>query len=357
MSGFMNGKFASLVPYVPGEQPKNVANLIKLNTNESPYPPSPKVMEAITEDEISALRLYSDPTCEALVTAIAEYDGVLPENIYTGNGSDEVLAFCFCAFCENGAAFADITYGFYTVFADMYGVKYREVPLRNDFSIGILDYVNLIETVFIANPNAPTGLALPLSEIEVLLQQDAGRLVVVDEAYVEFGGETAVPLLEKYPNLLITRTFSKSHSLAGGRVGYAIASKELIADLNTLKFSINPYNVNRLSILAGTAAMKDTEYLAETRAKTIEAREYASAALKDMGFKLTDSRANFIFAGENPRISGADYFAKLRENAILTRYFPAHRTAGYVRISVGTMEEMKRFVAVTKEILGGKQDA
>ena len=351
---FLDKKLSALTPYTPGEQPKNIKNLIKLNTNESPYPPSPKVIEALSAKEISDLRLYSDPTCESLLKSIASYHGVGVENVFPGNGSDEVLALCFHGLCENGAAFADITYGFYDVYVQMFGVECARIPLREDFTIAVSDYANQKGTVFIANPNAPTGIALTLSDIEGLLSQDAGRLVILDEAYVEFGAESAIPLLEKYQNLLVVRTFSKSHSLAGARIGYAVGSKGLIEDLNTLKFSFNPYNLNRLSILAGAAAMDDREYFEENRRKVIAAREYTSGALRDMGFTVTDSRANFIFVGDNESISAKNYFAELRESGILVRYFPSPRLDNYIRISIGSMEDMKRLVEVTADILKGK---
>ena len=354
MGAFLDKKLSDMTPYTPGEQPKNVKDLIKLNTNESPYPPSPKVIESLSSAEISDLRLYSDPTCERLLKSIAAYHGVGIENVFPGNGSDEILALCFHGLCENGAAFADITYGFYDVYVQMFGVDYKKIPLREDFTIAVGDYAGEKGTLFIANPNAPTGIALSLSKIEKLLQQDAERLVVVDEAYVAFGAESAVSLLGKYPNLLVVHTFSKSHSLAGARIAYAVGAKELIADLNTLKFSFNPYNVNRLSILAGASAMDDREYFEENRQKVIAARVYTSAALRERGFVLTDSRANFIFAGDNPRIAAKDYFEGLRENGILVRYFPSPRIDNYVRITIGTMDNMKRLVEVTADMLAKK---
>ena len=355
MTAFLDSKFSSLSPYTPGEQPKNMDTLIKLNTNEFPYPPSEKVKAVLCDAEGQKLRLYSDPACGELVDAIAAYNGVTPGMVFPGNGSDEVLAFLFHGFCEHGAVFPDISYGFYPVFAEMFGVKYRTVPLRADFSIAPADYGNTQETLFIANPNAPTGIQLPVCEIEALLQRNPKRLVVVDEAYVEFGGETAAPLLKDYDNLVITRTFSKSHALAGARIGYALASEALIRDMNALRFSFNPYNLNRLSILLGKAAMEDAEYFRDGRRRVMESRRYTTDALRALGFDVLESRANFIFAGANPRLPAKTYFEKLRENNILVRYFSAPRVCEYVRITVGTQAQMETLVSVTKKLLEGEE--
>jgi len=351
MTRFFSEKLKDLVPYTPGEQPKDIPELIKLNTNESPFPPSPLVIEAISKPEISRLRLYSDPQCKPLVKALAESHGVNENQVFIGNGSDEVLAFIFHGLCGNGAIYADITYGFYSVFSDMFSVKSVVVPLLEDFSIDTDDYEGIKGTVLIANPNAPTGLCLPLEDIRKLLLQDRDRLVVVDEAYIDFGGDSALSLLPEFDNLLIVRTFSKSRSLAGARIGYAIGSVELIGDINALKFSFNPYNVNHLSMMAGVASVKDAEYFKSCCEKTIEGRAYITKELKACGFKVLDSKTNFVFAGDNPKISGYDYFQKLRENGILVRHFNSPRTSGYVRMTIGTMEQMRRVVYVTKGVL------
>lgn len=351
MSRFLSEKLKTLSPYTPGEQPKNMAELIKLNTNESPFCPSPRVIEAISAQEVSALRLYSDPECGALTGAAAEYHGVLKAQVLPGNGSDEILALIFHGLCQNGAAFADITYGFYRVYCNMFNVSANIIPLREDFSVAVEDYADLSETIFIANPNAPTGVFLPISDIERILRLDKNRLVVVDEAYVEFGGESSDILLEKYDNLLIVRTLSKAHSLAGARVGYALGSEDLIKDLNTLRFSLNPYNVNRLSLLAGKAALDDREYFETCRARIIENRDYTTKSLRALGFLIPESRANFIFAGDNTQISAADYYRRLRESGILVRYFASPRIDNYVRITIGSMEQMERLIEVTKELL------
>lgn len=351
MSRFLDGRLSNLTAYTPGEQPQKLGGIIKLNTNENPYPPSPGVIDALQTESAENLRLYSDPDCKALVEAIAERHGVRPENVFPGNGSDEVLAFCFHGLSPKGAAFPDISYGFYKVFAAMFGVPYREVPLRGDFTVNVEDYAGESGTVYIANPNAPTGICLPLGDIETLLCQNRERLVVVDEAYVEFGGETALPLLARYDNLLIVRTFSKSHSLAGARLGYAIGSAELVSDLNTLKFSFNPYNVNRLSIAAGAAAMRDDVYYADCCGKIAETREYTANKLRALGFTVTESKANFIFAGGNDKISGAEYFDYLRKRYIFVRHFDIPRINNYVRITVGTPNEMETLINVTVQIL------
>ena len=354
MTPFLDKKLSSLQPYTPGEQPRDMDRLIKLNTNECPFPPSPRVVEAISAAEVEKLRLYSDPTCKALVEAVAAYNGVKPTQVCPGNGSDEVLAFLFHGFCQAGAVFPDITYGFYQVFAQMFGVAARQIPLREDFSIAVEDYVNCKETVFLANPNAPTGLFLPLLEIEKLLKQNRNRLVVVDEAYVEFGGDTAAALLPDYDNLVVVRTFSKSHALAGARLGYALASEEIIRALNTLRFSFNPYNINRLSLLAGTAAMEDRAWFERCRGEIMESRAYTTAGLRAMGFTVPESRANFLFAGRHPKLSGADYFRGLREQGILVRYFDAPRTADFVRITIGARAQMERLLEVTEALLAQK---
>jgi histidinol-phosphate aminotransferase len=350
MSTFLDKKLQTLVPYKPGEQPRGIDGLIKLNTNENPFPPSPKVIEVVN-NTVSTLNLYSDPTCARAIEAIAEFYGLKKENVFLSNGSDETLSFIFHGLCEKGAAFADVTYGFYKVFAAMFGVKQTIVPLDEDFRINVDDYKDIKSTVVIANPNAPTGVLLPSTDIEKLLNQDLNRLVVVDEAYIDFGGESAVKLIDKYKNLLIVQTFSKSRSLAGGRLGVAIADEEIIADLNKMKYAFNPYNVNSLSITAAEAAMKDTTYFEENRKSIIVNREYITKNLRALGFTVPDSAANFIFAGQNKKISGEDYYKALREHNILVRYFPEGRCADFVRISIGTLAQMKTLAEITRNIL------
>ncbi len=348
-------RLTELEPYVPGEQPKGIANLIKLNTNESPFPPSPKVTEAVTKAEIEALRLYPDPTSAGVVSAIAAHYGIFEKNVCVCNSSDEVLAFTFNGLCKNGAVFADLTYGFYPVFCKFFGIEYEEIPLKDDFTLDVADYAGKKGTVYIANPNAPTGLFKPLSEIRALLEQDRDRLVVVDEAYIDFGGESAVKLIGEYDNLLVVQTFSKSRSLAGGRLGFCMGNEELIADMNTLRFSFNPYSVNRISMLAGEAAMKDTEYFEKCRNEIIKNREFTAKELKKLGFTLTDSMTNFVFA-KPEGISASDYVQALRERGIIVRYFGSKaRIRDYVRITIGTLGEMSALISATEEILkGGK---
>ena len=264
MSKFLASKFDVLEAYTPGEQPQD-KKYIKLNTNESPFPPSPGVIAAINSAEVSDLRLYSDPVCRKTREAIAEVFGVGSDNVIVTNGSDEALNFLFMAMCPRGAAFADITYGFYKVFGQLHGLDCRVVPLKEDFTIDPADYTGIDKTVFIANPNAPTGLTLTTAQIEAIVSENPDRLVVIDEAYVDFGGESVIPLTKKYKNLVVVGTFSKSRSLAGARLGFAVADREIIADLETIRYSTNPYNVNRLTLLAGEAAIRDVAYFDKCR--------------------------------------------------------------------------------------------
>ena len=279
MSRFFSSKLSKLTAYTPGEQPKDM-QYIKLNTNESPYPPSKRVLDAISGDEVSKLNLYSDPTCRALKSSIAELYGVNYENVFVSNGSDDILNFSFMAFCEGekrGVKFPEISYGFYSVYAELHGASYKAIPLMSDFSIDINDYMGNDANVVIANPNAPTGIALSLADIEKIVTANPDYLVLIDEAYVDFGGESAIELTKKYSNLLVVCTFSKSRSLAGARLGFAIANEEIIADLEKIKYSTNPYNINRLSLIAGEMAILDNDYYMDNCKKIIETREYTQA--------------------------------------------------------------------------------
>ena len=351
MSRFLSPRLEHLVPYVPGEQPQNMGELIKLNTNENPYPPSPRVVEAITAKEVTDLRLYSDPAASRLRQAVASRYGISPECVICGNGSDEVLALAFQAFCmESSARFADITYGFYKVWADLYEVSKHVIPLKEDFSLDPTDYWNAGETCFIANPNAPTGKALPRSDMEEILRRNPDNVIVVDEAYVDFGGESCVPLIAKYPNLLVVQTLSKSRGLAGGRIGLGIGSPALIDDLNRVRGSFHPYNLNRLSILAGAAAMEDGDYFAKTTAAIMETREKTRAALLELGCTVPESRANFLFV-KLPGVDGKTCLEKLRERKILVRWWDHPRHSDYTRVSIGTPEEMQAYVAAAAEII------
>ena len=351
MSRFSTSHLASLTPYVPGEQPPDNGQLVKLNTNENPFAPGPAVSAVLNASAAERLRLYPDPDCRRLREAAANACGLRPENIYVGNGSDEVLAFIFKGLCPKGAAFPDISYGFYPVFADMFQIPYREIPLGQDLSLDIKDYAQTGSTVFIANPNAPTGLALPLSDIRLLLEQDRQRLVVVDEAYVDFGAQSAAPLIAEYDNLLIVQTLSKSRQLAGARIGLALGQKELIRDLETMKFSFNPYSVNALALAAATASFQDTSWFEEHRRLVMENRAYLSHGLADLGFKLTDSCANFVFAAPPAGLSGEDYFTELRRRSIIVRWFKKPRICNYVRITVGRRDQLEILLRATKEIM------
>lgn len=339
------------MPYVPGEQPK-AQKYIKLNTNESPFPPSAKAIE-YAKREAEQLELYSDPECRDLVKTAAEHFGISENEILFTNGSDEILNFAFMAFCDetHPAVFPDITYGFYPVFAELNNVPYEEIPLSDDFSINVDAFCGINKTVFIANPNAPTGIALSLSDIEKIIKSNLQNVVVIDEAYVDFGTESAVKLIHKYDNLLVTQTFSKSRSMAGARLGFGIANESLIRDLNTVKYSTNPYNVNRMTMAAGVGALLDGEYFEKNCKEIIEVREYTAQKLQKMGFMLTESKANFIFAASKD-ISGKTLYLKLKEKGILVRHFDKERLTEYNRITVGTKEQMDTLLRAVEEITG-----
>ncbi len=356
MSRFLNGRLRAVEPYTPGEQPRGVQSLLKLNTNENPYPPSPRVLAALNEGEVARLNLYSDPDCADFLRVLADTLGVGRAQVLAGNGSDEVLQFAFSAFAEKGAAYPDITYGFYDVLSRFFGLPSRAVPLREDFTVAVEDYEGFPGMVVLANPNAPSGLYLPLGEIEKLLSQDPDRLCLIDEAYIDFGGESAVSLLPRYENLLVVGTFSKSRSLAGARLGYAVGSEEVIRDLNTVRCSINPYNINSLTLLAGIAALRDADYFQKCCADVAAVRDWTARALRGLGFTVTESSTNFVFAGGHPALSGWAYFEALRENGILARHFDAPRTEDWVRISVGTAAQMERVVDTTKAILSAGKE-
>ncbi len=350
MSRFLHPRFESLVPYVPGEQPKG-RKLIKLNTNENPYPPSPGVQKAVDE-AVHSLNLYPEISGEQVKPALASFLCVKEEQLFLANGSDEVLAFAFWAFCKNGAAFADITYGFYKVYSAMYEVEALHIPLREDFSIDPKDYRNLGKTIFLANPNAPTGLALSLEDLDMILLNNTENLVVVDEAYVAFGAESATVLLEKYDNLLVVGTFSKARSLAGARFGYAAGSKELIADLERMKFGFNPYNVNAMTLAAAKASLEDGEYYEQCQKRVCNTRDKTMKMLEKMGFHCTNSKANFLFIShENHRAQ--DLFLALREQGVLVRWFQSERIQNHLRVSVGTEEEMQCFVNALQNAMKG----
>ena len=348
MSCFFNSKYKSLVPYTPGEQPKDM-KYVKLNTNESPFAPSPKVVSMVA-DAATKLQLYSDPECRDLVRRAAEYFGVETDEIIFTNGSDEVLNFAFMAFCENGAVFPDITYGFYSVFAELGGVDFKEIPLKQDFTVDINDYIGVNKTIFLANPNAPTGIALSVEDIEKIVKSNPQNVVVIDEAYVDFGAESVIPLIKKYDNLLVTQTFSKSRSLAGGRLGFGIGSKQLISDLNTIKYSTNPYNVNSMTAAAGIASLEDDEYIKQNCEIIKQNRAYLVKELKNLDFTMTESSANFIFA-KHSTVCGKDIYLALKEKGVLVRHFDKPRLSDYLRITIGSKEQLDILIEKVKESL------
>ncbi|MDR1898967.1 MAG: histidinol-phosphate transaminase [Treponema sp.] len=364
MSAYWNRRVRGLSPYVPGEQPRD-RQFIKLNTNENPYPPSPKALEAIAAvlaEGGGRLRLYPDPACTELREAVAGRYGVKKEQVFAGNGSDEILAFAFGAFFEapaldkDGAPpvlFPDITYSFYPVYAELWGLLVQTLPLGEDFSINTGAYKVPAGGVIFPNPNAPTGRALSPDEIKPLLeyQGKCHRVVVIDEAYAAFGAESMVPYIDEYPNLLTVHTLSKSASLAGLRAGFAIGNEELIEGLCRIRDSFNSYTMDRLALAGAAAAIRDAAYYEAVNARVIAARERASAALRDLGFTVIPSVANFMFV-RPPRMGGAEFFARLRERGILARHFNKPRIADFLRISIGTDEEMEELLTRCREILG-----
>ena len=348
MSSFLNDRLQKINSYTPGEQPQD-KKYIKLNTNESPFPPSSGVIKAINEAEIKDLRLYCDPDCKKLKKAVADLYNVDTDNVFLSNGSDDILNFAFMAYGGNGSAFADITYGFYSVFAELYGIDTEIIPLKDDFSLDIERFCNQNKLVVIANPNAPTGMDIPLSDIERILESNKNNIVLIDEAYVDFGGTSCVELTKKYNNLLCVSTFSKSRSLAGARLGFAIADKELIKDLETIKYSTNPYNINRLTQIAGEYAIIDNDYYMDNCKEIIKNREYTVAELEKLGFSVLPSKANFVFA-KSDKLSGKELYLKLKENGVLIRHFAKDRIKDYIRITIGSMDEMKVFISAIKSI-------
>ena len=352
MSRFFTEKYASLTPYTPGEQPRDM-QYVKLNTNESPFPPSPGVAAAVAA-EAGRLQLYSDPENMALREKLAQVYGVSPRQIIVTNGSDEVLNFAFMAFGSEKApmAFPDITYGFYPVFAELNHIPYTQIPLRADFSIDPRDYMGIGKTIVIANPNAPTGLCLSLGDIEAIVRSNPDNVVIVDEAYVDFGAESAVKLVDKYDNLLVAQTFSKSRSMAGARLGFGIGNPQLIADLNTIKYSTNPYNVNRMTDFAGVAALEENSYYMENAQTIIRNRQWTAQQLRALGFTVLDSKANFLFA-KSDRIPGGELYRGLKQRGVLVRHFAKAPIDPFVRITVGTMAQMEILITKIQEMLGG----
>lgn len=350
MSRFLHERYRGFEAYTPGEQPQDM-EYIKLNTNESPYPPSPEVIAAISAEEVEKLRLYPDPECKVLRDALAKRFGVKRENVFVSNGSDDILNFAFMAFAGLGGTvtFPEISYGFYQVFAELHGINFRAVPLKEDFSIDISEYMKNDSMIAIANPNAPTGLMLSVAQVEEIVKNNPDHVVLIDEAYVDFGGTSSMELTKQYDNLLIVQTFSKSRSLAGGRLGFAVANETIIEDLEKIKYSTNPYSINRLTLLAGTAAVESDAYFMEKCKEIAETREYTKAELKKSGFTVTDSFANFLFV-KKEGISGEVIYRKLRENGILVRHFSKESICDYNRVTVGTKEQMETFLNVIRDI-------
>ena len=354
MSSYLLPRQRALDPYVPGEQPRD-RSYIKLNTNENPFPPSNRVLDALSREAVAELNLYPDPTALALRQAIADEFGLDADNVFVGNGSDEVLGFSFMAYADEtrGMTIPEVSYDFYKVYARLFRVTPDAVPLNKDFTIPVERFLGKDHMVALANPNAPTGLSLPLTEIERIVRGNPDQIVLIDEAYVDFGGESAVTLLPTCPNLLVVRTFSKSRSLAGGRLGFALAGKDIIDDLNRVKNSFHPYSVNRLTMAAGVEAMRDKAYFTACTAKIVAQREETKAALRARGFTVTDSKTNFLFAAA-PSMSGEAYYKALKEHGILVRYLAGRTLTPFVRISIGTKEQMDALLEATDEILKGR---
>lgn len=341
-----------VVPYVPGEQPQQ-ERMIKLNTNENPYPPAPGVIAALKSFDVDKLRLYPEPTCKVLVDAIAEYYGLNSNQVFVGVGSDDVLAMIFMTFfnSDKPIVFPDITYSFYDVWADMLRIPYEVKTLDESFLIKKEDYYAENGGVIFPNPNAPTGILMGLSDIEDIVVHNQDVIVVVDEAYIDFGGESALPLIEKYDNLLVVQTFSKSRSMAGMRIGYAMGNEKLIRYINDVKYSFNSYTMNQTALALGVEAIRDKAYFEETRHKIIDTREWTKQELAKLGFIFGDSMSNFIFA-KHEKIPAKEIFGALREKNIYVRYFAKERIDNYLRISIGTREEMEALIEFLKAYLG-----
>ncbi len=340
-----------VVPYVPGEQPRD-NNVIKLNTNENPYPPSKKVLDALGSIGNDSFRKYPDPEVGSLIDALADYHRVDRKKVFVGVGSDDVLAMCFLTFFNSGreVLFPDISYAFYKVWADLFKINYREVPVSENFEIDPKDYMAENGGMVFPNPNAPTGLALSLDEIESIVKANADNLVIVDEAYIDFGGETALPLVDRYDNLIVTRTFSKSRSMAGMRIGYCIGNEKLISVLNSVKFSYNSYTMSDLAIKTGIASIEDDDYFSRIVKKIVETRESTKKELKALGFTYPDSSSNFIFA-KHSELDAEELFNSLKENKIFVRHFNAPRIKDYLRITIGTEREMERLISFLREYI------
>ncbi len=340
-----------VVPYTPGEQP-NQSDMIKLNTNENPYPPAPKVQQVLKETDAGDLRLYPDPSAGVLVKAIADYYGLNEDQVFVGVGSDDVLAMSFLTFFngEKPVLFPDITYSFYDVWAELFRIPYERPALDDSFHIKKEDYFKENGGIIFPNPNAPTGVEFPLQDIEEILKANPGSVVIVDEAYIDFGAHSALPLISKYDNLLVVQTFSKSRSMAGMRIGFACGNPVLIKYLNDVKYSFNSYTMNRTSLAAGVAAIGDRDYFEDTCQKIMDTREWTQKELKTLGFTFQDSKANFIFAAHKT-CPAKQIFEALRAKHIYVRYFAKPRIDNYLRITIGTREEMEQLIRFLKDYL------
>ena len=350
MSRFFSEKYAGLTPYEPGEQPQD-QQYVKLNTNESPFATSPKAVSKAAK-AAERLQLYSDPDVRLLTKKLADKFEVEPANVIIGNGSDEVLNFAFMAFCDENvpAIFPDVTYGFYPVFSQVNNIPYVEMPLREDFSIDISDYFKTGGTIFIANPNAHTGVALTKAELEEIVRNNPDNVVVIDEAYVDFGAESCVDLTKQYDNVVVIQTMSKSRSLAGARLGYGIACKELIQDMNTLRNSTNPYNINAMTMAAAEGALEDEEYTQTNCRAVMWNREFTVKELKRLGFELTDYRGNFVFM-KHPKIDGGYIYETLKARGVLVRHFTKERICQYNRVTIGSRQQMEILIEKLEEII------
>ena len=351
MSRFLLPRYRALEPYVPGEQPQD-RQYVKLNTNENPFPPSPRVLEAVRGEAAERLNLYPDPLAKKLREVIGREHGLGMENVFVGNGSDEVLGFAFLAYGdeEHPVVIPEISYGFYRIFARLFRTVPREIPLNEDFTLPVEKFYHANAMVALANPNAPTALALSLEDVEGIVSENSEQVVLIDEAYIAFGGESALPLLSRYENLLIVRTYSKSHSLAGGRLGYALASPAIIQDLERMKGSFHPYSVNSLTLAAGVAAMEDRAYYQSCTKAICRQREETARELRNLGFSMTESQTNFLLA-RHPKLKGKDYYQALKRRGVLVRYLSGTHLENAVRITIGTSQQMERLLEATREIL------
>lgn len=351
MSRFLSARFQALEAYVPGEQPQDM-QYIKLNTNESPFPPAPAVREALNAAEIDRLNLYPDPEGRALREKLADFYGVGVENVFLANGSDELLNFFFMAFCDRDrpVAYPAVSYGFYPVYASLYSLPAREVPLREGFRLEPADYCGIGKNVVIANPNAPTGRAIGAADIARIAESNPDHVVLIDEAYIDFGGQSCLPLIHKYDNLLVCQTFSKFRSLAGGRLGFALASEGLIADLEKIKYSINSYNINRLTTAAALATLDSNDYYLENSKKIQETRAYTTTELDKLGFETLPSVTNFIFT-RCPKVGGGVLYRELKARGVLVRHWDRAEISDWLRVTIGTREQMDIFLDKVREII------